>query len=63
VLSAFARALGQAPDYFQGYFTKPLTQLRLLHYPSSHSPTKSGDVSFSQQSRQILPSDSFDAVY
>ncbi len=33
VLSAFARALGQAPDYFQGYFTKPLTQLRLLHYP------------------------------
>ena len=33
VLSAFARALGQEPDYFRGYFTKPLTQLRLLHYP------------------------------
>ena len=33
VLAAFACALGQEPDYFQGYFTKPLTQLRLLHYP------------------------------
>jgi isopenicillin N synthase-like dioxygenase len=32
-LGAFACALGQEADYFQGYFTKPLTQLRLLHYP------------------------------
>ena len=35
VLGAFACALGQEPDYFRAYFTKPLTQLRLLHYPSN----------------------------
>jgi isopenicillin N synthase-like dioxygenase len=33
LLGAFAGALGQAPDYFRPFFTKPLTQLRLLHYP------------------------------
>lgn len=33
LLRIFARALGQSPDYFQPFFTKPLTQLRLLHYP------------------------------
>jgi isopenicillin N synthase-like dioxygenase len=33
LLSAFALALGQERDYFRGDFRKPLTQLRLLHYP------------------------------
>jgi isopenicillin N synthase-like dioxygenase len=33
LLGGFARALGREPDYFQNYFTKPLSQLRLLHYP------------------------------
>jgi isopenicillin N synthase-like dioxygenase len=33
LLGAFARGLGLADDYFQPFFRKPLTQLRLLHYP------------------------------
>jgi isopenicillin N synthase-like dioxygenase len=33
LLGAFARGLRLAEDYFQPYFRKPLTQLRLLHYP------------------------------
>jgi isopenicillin N synthase-like dioxygenase len=33
LLGAFARALDLVPGYFQPYFRKPLTQLRLLHYP------------------------------
>jgi len=33
LLRVFASALGQAPDFFAPFFTKPLTQLRLLHYP------------------------------
>ena len=33
LLSAFARGLGLRDDYFGPFFRKPLTQLRLLHYP------------------------------
>ncbi len=33
LLSAFARGLGQADEFFSAHFLKPLTQLRLLHYP------------------------------
>jgi isopenicillin N synthase-like dioxygenase len=33
LLSAFSRALGLPDDFFQKHFRKPLTQLRLLHYP------------------------------
>jgi isopenicillin N synthase-like dioxygenase len=33
LLFAFARGLGLPNDFFQGHFHKPLTQLRLLHYP------------------------------
>ena len=33
LLGAFARALGLDAGYFRPYFAKPLTQLRLLHYP------------------------------
>ena len=33
LLGAFARGLDQPTDYFQPFFRKPLTQLRLLHYP------------------------------
>lgn len=33
LLSAFARALGEDPEFFNTYYQKPLTQLRLLHYP------------------------------
>jgi isopenicillin N synthase-like dioxygenase len=33
LLGAFARGLGQPDDYFRPFFRKPLTQLRLLHYP------------------------------
>ena len=33
LLSAFARGLDLRDDYFAAYFRKPLTQLRLLHYP------------------------------
>jgi isopenicillin N synthase-like dioxygenase len=33
LLSAFARGLGLADDFFLSSFRKPLTQLRLLHYP------------------------------
>ena len=33
LLGAFARGLGLSDDYFLSFFRKPLTQLRLLHYP------------------------------
>jgi isopenicillin N synthase-like dioxygenase len=33
LLSGFALALGQDPAFFTTYYQKPLTQLRLLHYP------------------------------
>ena len=33
LLATFALSLTREPDYFQQYFSKPLTQLRLLHYP------------------------------
>ena len=33
LLSVFARGLGLADDFFRPFFRKPLTQLRLLHYP------------------------------
>jgi isopenicillin N synthase-like dioxygenase len=33
LLDLFARGLGLAPDHFESFFRKPLTQLRLLHYP------------------------------
>ena len=34
LLGAFARALDLDPGHFRPYFRKPLTQLRLLHYPT-----------------------------
>jgi isopenicillin N synthase-like dioxygenase len=33
LLLAFARGLGLKDDFFAAHFRKPLTQLRLLHYP------------------------------
>jgi isopenicillin N synthase-like dioxygenase len=33
LLSVFAQGLGQGAGYFRPFFTKPLAQLRLLHYP------------------------------
>lgn len=33
LLAGFARALGLEPGHFREFFRKPLTQLRLLHYP------------------------------
>jgi isopenicillin N synthase-like dioxygenase len=33
LLGAFARGLALPDDYFRAFFRKPLTQLRLLHYP------------------------------
>ena len=33
LLSVFALALDQPPGFFRPFFKKPLTQLRLLHYP------------------------------
>ena len=33
LLSAFALALGEGSGFFRSYYQKPLTQLRLLHYP------------------------------
>jgi isopenicillin N synthase-like dioxygenase len=33
LLGAFARGLDLPVDYFRAFFRKPLTQLRLLHYP------------------------------
>ncbi len=33
LLSAFARGLDLPDEFFSAYFRKPLTQLRLLHYP------------------------------
>jgi isopenicillin N synthase-like dioxygenase len=33
LLAAFARGLGLPGDFFLAHFIKPLTQLRLLHYP------------------------------
>ena len=37
LLRGFALALGEPPDVFDGYVTKPPTQLRLIHYP--HDPS------------------------
>ena len=36
LLRGFALAIGELPDAFDGYVTKPPTQLRLIHYP--HDP-------------------------
>jgi isopenicillin N synthase-like dioxygenase len=33
LLGAFARGVSLPDDYFRAFFRKPLTQLRLLHYP------------------------------
>jgi len=33
LLAAFARTLGELPESFQRYVTKPPSQLRLIHYP------------------------------
>jgi isopenicillin N synthase-like dioxygenase len=33
LIRGFARALGEAPDFFDQYISKPPTQLRLIHYP------------------------------
>ncbi len=33
ILRGFALSLGEAPDFFEPYLTKPPTQLRLIHYP------------------------------
>ena len=36
LMRGFALALGEAPDFFDRYLTKPPSQLRLIHYP--HNP-------------------------
>jgi isopenicillin N synthase-like dioxygenase len=33
LMRGFALALGEAPDFFDRYLTKPPSQLRLIHYP------------------------------
>jgi isopenicillin N synthase-like dioxygenase len=33
LMRGFALALGEAPDFFDPYLTKPPSQLRLIHYP------------------------------
>ena len=33
LMGGFARALGEPPDFFDRYLTKPPSQLRLIHYP------------------------------
>jgi len=33
LIRGFARALGEAPDFFDRYISKPPSQLRLIHYP------------------------------
>jgi isopenicillin N synthase-like dioxygenase len=33
LMSGFALALGEAPDFFEPYLKKPPSQLRLIHYP------------------------------
>jgi isopenicillin N synthase-like dioxygenase len=33
LIRGFAMALGEKPDYFDSYITKPPSQLRLIHYP------------------------------
>ena len=33
LMRGFARALGEAPDFFDPYLMKPPSQLRLIHYP------------------------------
>lgn len=42
LLGAFARGLDLPADHFRPFFAKPLTQLRLLHYPPQ--PAGSGDA-------------------
>ena len=44
LLGAFARGLDQADDYFASYFRKPLTQLRLLHYPPQPADSEAEGV-------------------
>lgn len=39
LFKGFAMALGQAPDYFEKYVTKPPSQLRLIHYPFDSTAT------------------------
>ncbi|MFC5475323.1 isopenicillin N synthase family dioxygenase [Paraherbaspirillum soli] len=38
LLAVFARGLGKPDDFFDDKLTKPLAQLRLLHYPPQHGP-------------------------
>jgi isopenicillin N synthase-like dioxygenase len=37
LMRGFARALGEAPDFFDPYLVKPPSQLRLIHYPFNPS--------------------------
>jgi isopenicillin N synthase-like dioxygenase len=39
LLRGFALALDLPEDYFRGFYTKPLTQINLLHYPPHPSAT------------------------
>jgi isopenicillin N synthase-like dioxygenase len=39
LLGGFAQALGEAPDFFDGFVTKPPSQLRLIHYPFDATAT------------------------
>jgi isopenicillin N synthase-like dioxygenase len=41
LLRGFALALDLPEDYFRGFYTKPLTQINLLHYPP-HPPATPG---------------------
>jgi isopenicillin N synthase-like dioxygenase len=41
LLHGFSRALGEAPDAFDRYVTKPPSQLRLIHYPQDLSAVDS----------------------
>ena len=39
LIRGFAMALGEAPDFFDPYITKPPSQLRLIHYPFNPDAT------------------------
>jgi len=39
LIRGFAMALGEAPDFFDPYITKPPSQLRLIHYPFNRNAT------------------------
>ncbi|MDQ1727741.1 MAG: hypothetical protein QOK14_1786 [Frankiaceae bacterium] len=41
LLRGFAMALGESPDVFSSYVTKPPSQLRLIHYPEDLAATDS----------------------